>query len=96
MQDPEFEWDDDKASSNLKKHKVSFDEGATAFNDPLVANIPDPDHSENEDRFIVIGTSARGNLLVVVFTVRNERIRIISCRKATKTERKIYENIKIQ
>ena len=94
MEDTEFEWDDDKAASNLKKHKVSFDEGATVFNDPLVANIPDPDHSEDEERFIAIGISVGGSLLVVVFTMRNERMRIITCRKATKTERKTYENLK--
>jgi len=94
MEDTEFEWDDDKAVSNLKKHKVSFDEGATVFNDPLVANIPDPDNSEDEERFIAIGISVGGSLLVVVFTMRNERMRIITCRKATKTERKTYENLK--
>jgi uncharacterized DUF497 family protein len=93
MEDTEFEWDDDKAVSNLKKHKMSFDEGATIFNDPLVAHISDPDHSEDEERFVAIGISVEGNLLVVAFTERSERIRIISCRKATRAERKIYENI---
>lgn len=92
METVEFEWDDDKAASNLKKHKISFDEGATIFNDPLVANITDPDHSEDEERFIAMGMSAEGNLLVVVFTERDDRLRIISCRKATKTETKTYEN----
>lgn len=68
METPEFEWDDEKAVSNLKKHGVSFEEGATIFNDPMIATILDPDHSKGE-----------------------ERIRLISCRKATSGERKIYE-----
>lgn len=92
MENAEFEWDDDKAAGNFRKHKISFDEGATIFNDPLIAHMADPDHSEKEERFIVLGKSVEGNLLVVVFTEREDRLRIISCRKATKSERKIYEN----
>ena len=92
MEDVEFEWDDVKAESNLKKHGVSFEEGATIFNDPEIATIFDPDHSKDEERYISIGTSIRGNLLVIVHTEREERIRLISCRKATNTERKVYEN----
>lgn len=91
MENPEFEWDDEKASSNLKKHDVSFDEGATIFNDPLIATIVDPDHSTEEERYISVGISVQGRLLVVVHTEREERIRLISCRKSTSAERKTYE-----
>ena len=92
MQNSEFEWDDEKAKSNLKKHRVAFEEGATIFNDPIIATIPDPDHSEDEERFISIGRSVQNRLLVLVHTFRDERIRLISCRKATTAERKTYEN----
>jgi uncharacterized DUF497 family protein len=91
MEDIEFEWDDVKAESNLKKHGVSFEEGATIFNDPKIATVFDPDHSEDEDRYISIGTSIQGSLLVIIHTEREERIRLISCRKATNAERKAYE-----
>ncbi len=88
---PQYEWDDDKAGINLHKHRVSFQEGATIFNDPLVATQPDPDHSFDEERHIAIGRSVRGRVLVVVFTEREDKIRLISCRKATPRERKVYE-----
>jgi len=88
-----FEWDDKKARANLRKHGVSFDEGATIFNDPLIATMPDTVHSASEARFLALGMSIMGRLLVVIFTERNERIRLISCRKATKAEIKNYENI---
>jgi uncharacterized DUF497 family protein len=91
MENPEFEWDDEKAISNLKKHNVTFEEGATIFNDPSIATIFDPDHSEDEQRYISTGISVQGRLLVVVHTEREERIRLISCRKATSAERKTYE-----
>jgi len=91
MEDFEFEWDDEKAEDNLEKHGVSFEEGATIFNDPLIATVFDPDHSEDEERYISIGTSVQEHLLVVVHTERDERIRLISCRKATNMERKTYE-----
>ena len=91
MENPEFEWDDEKAVSNLKKHDVSFEEGATIFNDPLIITILDPGHSKLEERYISIGISVQGRLLVVVHTEREERIRLISCRKATSAERKTYE-----
>jgi uncharacterized DUF497 family protein len=91
MENPEFEWDDEKAISNLKKHVVSFEEGATIFNDPWIATIPDPDHSRVEERYISIGISVQGRLLVVVHAEREGRIRLISCRKATSAERKTYE-----
>ena len=92
MEDFEFEWDEEKATSNLKKHGISFEEGATIFNDPEIATISDPDHSRDEERFISIGVSVQKRLLVIIHTFREERIRIISCRKATNTERKTYEN----
>ena len=86
-----FEWDEDKAKVNLKKHKVSFDEATTVFFDPFSVTIPDPDHSVVEQRYIDIGSSDKGHVLVVVYTERVSSIRIISCRKATPSERKIYE-----
>ena len=92
MEDTEFEWDNDKATGNLEKHGVSFEEGATIFNDPEIATIFDPDHSTNEERYISIGVSVQKTLLTVVHTFRDERIRLISCRKATNVERKDYEN----
>ena len=87
-----FEWDPKKAESNLKKHGVSFDEGITAFGDPLSMNMPDPDHSEGEQRFIVLGTSAQSRTVVVSYTERPPRTRIISARLATRRERKQYED----
>ena len=88
---PQFEWDEGKAAINLRKHQVSFQEGATIFNDRLVATQLDPDHSIDEQRYIAIGRSVRGRILVVVFTERGDKIRLISCRKATPRERKAYE-----
>ena len=87
----EFEWDDDKAKKNLKKHGVSFEEASSVFGDPLALTIPDPLHSVEEDRFITLGESHRRRLLVVVSTERGDRIRIISARVATRRERKNYE-----
>ena len=92
MENNFFEWDDEKAELNLRKHSVSFDEGATIFDDPLVSTIFDQRHSVEEQRFIAIGMSVDGNLLVVSYTERDERFRLISCRKATKAERYDYEN----
>ncbi|GJQ34144.1 MAG: hypothetical protein JETCAE01_01540 [Anaerolineaceae bacterium] len=92
MEDTEFEWDDEKAECNLKKHGVSFDEAATIFNDPNIATILDPDHSEHEERFVSIGSSVIARLLTVIHTFRKTRIRLISARKATKAEKKRYEN----
>lgn len=86
-----FEWDDEKAKSNLADHKVSFEEGTTVFNDVAVASMPDVDHSEDEERYIAIGLSVKGRVLVVVYTERGYKTRIISCRKATSQERKAYE-----
>jgi uncharacterized DUF497 family protein len=87
----EFEWDPNKATSNFKKHRVSFNEAATVFGDFLSTTFPDPDHSIEESRYITIGLSHQGRLLIVAHTDRNDTIRIISARKATRSERKFYE-----
>ena len=86
-----FEWNQDKASQNLKKHGVSFEEAATVFGDPLSLTIYDPLHSEEEDRFIIMGESIRQRLLVGVHMDRKGRIRIIRAGIATKRERITYE-----
>jgi uncharacterized DUF497 family protein len=86
-----FEWGEEKAQSNLKDHKVRFEEGATIFHDPFIATRLDPDHSEKEQRYISIGLSVKGRLLIVSHSERGSKTRIISCRKATPTERRIYE-----
>jgi uncharacterized DUF497 family protein len=88
----EFEWDPEKAASNVEKHGVEFVEATTVFADPLELTITDPDHSENEDRFISLGRSAAGTVLVVSFTERENHIRIISARPATPRERREYES----
>ena len=87
----EFEWDDDKAKSNRKKHGVSFEEAASVFADPLAAIFDDKAHSVDEQREIIVGQSASIRLLLVSFTEREGAIRIISAREATKRERKDYE-----
>lgn len=86
-----FEWDEDKAKANLKKHRVGFDEAATVFTDPSSITIHDQGHSSGEQRFIDIGSSEKGRVLVVVYTERGSNIRLVSCRKATPSERKLYE-----
>jgi len=86
-----FEWDSRKATSNRKKHGVCFEEGATAFADPLSLTIADPDHSEEGERFLLLGLSHRARLVVVTHTESGERIRIISARLASALERKGYE-----
>lgn len=86
-----FEWDREKAQRNLQKHGVAFDEAVTVFYDPLAATFDDPDHSVGERRCITIGYSARGRLIVVVYTERRTMIRIISARRATAHERKRHE-----
>jgi len=87
----EFEWDEDKAKRNRNKHGVSFEEASSVFGDPLALTIPDPLHSEEEDRFITLGESHSRRLLVVASTDRGNRVRIISARVATRRERKDYE-----
>lgn len=85
------EWDEFKADSNEPKHGVSFEEAATLFEDPLSITIRDEAHSGLEERFVDIGESSSGRLLIVVYTERDETIRIISCRPATSAERRAYE-----
>ena len=86
-----FEWDEEKAKANLKKHRVSFEEATTVFLDPFSMTIPDPDPSVNELRYVDIGSSDKCRVLVVVYTERGATIRMISCRKATYSERTLYE-----
>ena len=86
-----FEWDPGKARANLAKHRVGFKEAATVFGDPLSLTIPDPVHSVNEERQIILGLSHRRRLLVVIFTERGDTIRVISARPATKREITDYE-----
>ncbi len=86
-----FEWDPAKAKRNRRRHRVSFEQAATVFGDPLAVTYQDPDHSDSEQRFITVGMSSAGWILLVAHTERNENIRIISARKATDHERKHYE-----
>ena len=86
-----FEWDDNKARSNLAKHGIGFDEASTVFGDPLSLTIADPAHSQIEERYITIGNSHKQKLLVVAHTNRGDNIRVISARPATRRERKSYE-----
>jgi uncharacterized DUF497 family protein len=86
-----FEWDPDKAHRNQRKHGVSFEEATTVFSDPLSVTEFDPLHSDDEDRFIIMGVSSNNRVVVVSFTDRKERIRIISARAASKRERTTYE-----
>ena len=86
-----FEWDPQKASLNVEVHGISFEEASTAFGDVLSQTIADPLHSQGEERFVLIGQSIKGRLLVVVHTTRGERIRVISAKSATRKERLSYE-----
>jgi uncharacterized DUF497 family protein len=86
-----FEWDPAKARSNHKKHRISFQEATTVFGDPFAATYSDPDHSESEQRFITVGMSGSGRVLIVAHAGRGDRIRIISARETTKGEREQYE-----
>jgi uncharacterized DUF497 family protein len=88
----EFEWDPEKAAANLRKHGVSFDEAATVLADPLSITVPDPDHSQDEDRYIIVDLSFERRLLIVAFTERSMRVRLISARELTATERIAYES----
>jgi uncharacterized DUF497 family protein len=87
----EFEWDQTKAAANVSKHAVSFDEAKTVFDDPLYVDFYNPDHSLNEHRYIIIGESEQGRLLMVSYTEIGDTIRIISSRELTPAERKQYE-----
>ncbi|NCP15485.1 BrnT family toxin [bacterium] len=86
-----FEWDEKKAKRNTQKHGASFEEAITVLQDELSLTMNDPIHSIGEERFIDIGLSSNGHVLVVTYTERGSHIRIISCRKATPAERKAYE-----
>jgi uncharacterized protein len=86
-----FEWDEGKAKANLKKHRIGFDEATTVFADPASITIHDHDRSADGQRFIDIGSSEKDRALVVVYTERGSNIRLVSCRKATPSERKLYE-----
>jgi hypothetical protein len=86
-----FEWDENQAESNFVKHGVTFSEAVTIFADPYLLFTEDSKHSQQEQREWAIGEAENGSLIVVVFTMRYEKIRIISARKATKGERKKYE-----
>jgi len=90
-----FTWDPNKAKDNLKKHKVGFEEAVSVFHDPLAKIADDPDHSKNEERFLLIGHSSKENLLIVIHVYKEEKetIRIISARKATKKEKRDFEEI---
>jgi uncharacterized protein len=87
----QFEWDTKKAAYNLAKHEVSFDEASTVFGDPLAGTILDPRHSVEERRFVTIGHSSAGSLIVVIHAERDDRTRIISARRATRREKRRYE-----
>lgn len=86
-----FEWDANKAVSNLAKHGVSFDEAKTVFNDPLYVDFYDPDHSDDEERYLIVGESKLGRLLVVSYAERKDSMRVISAREVTRSEREAYE-----
>lgn len=91
MDDLHFEWDSAKAGANLKKHGVSFEEASTVFQNPLAMVLPDPTHSRGEQRVLIIGHSGTGRLVLVAFTERVDRIRIISAREPSARERREYE-----
>ena len=86
-----FEWDKNKADKNLGKHRISFDEAKTIFDDPLYVDFYDVDHSAEEERYLIVGRSNRERLLIVSYPEREDSIRIISAREVTKSEREAYE-----
>ena len=87
-----YDWDENKALANLKKHQISFEEAKTVFDDPLALTIGDDEHSFDEKRFITIGESRIGRLILVCHTIGKENVRIVSARKPTRGERENYEN----
>ena len=87
----EFQWDEEKASANLAKHGVSFEEAKTVFDDRLYVDFYDPKHSLNEHRYIIIGQSNQRRVLIVSYTERNDAIRLINARELTRGERRDYE-----
>jgi len=86
----EFEWDDEKSRSNIRKHRVSFEEASTAFADTMALTMFDEEHSVDEDRYVLLGESDRHRLLVVSYTEREDRIRIVSARVANRREKSQY------
>ncbi len=86
-----FVWDREKAAANLSKHGVDFEDALTAFDDPLSVTIPDPDHSQGEERFLLVGYSRAARLLVIAHLERGNEIRLINARPATRRERQKYE-----
>jgi hypothetical protein len=86
-----FEWDAEKARQNVDKHGISFEEVVTAFGDPLSVTVSDPDHSDSEERQLLLGMSRRSRLVVVAFTERGDRLRIITARLASRREKRKYE-----
>ena len=87
----EFEWDENKAAANLSRHGVSFDEAQTVFDDPVYVDFFDPDRSYDEQRYIIIGESQQGRLLIVSYTEREDVVRLNSAREAARGEREAYE-----
>ncbi|MEM6837062.1 MAG: BrnT family toxin [Cyanobacteria bacterium P01_C01_bin.120] len=87
----QFEWDENKAERNLSKHGVPFEEVKTVFDDSLYVDFYDPDHSEDEERYLIVGESNQGRVLLVSYTERGNSIRLISAREVTRTERQAYE-----
>ena len=90
-----FEWDENKAARNFVKHGISFEEAATVFGDPLSDTFDDPDHSAEERRFVIIGVSEKGRMLIVAHTDEGEVVRLISAREPTRKEREFYEESRI-
>ena len=87
----DYEWDEAKSASNREKHGVSFEEAATVFGDPLYVDFYDPDHSVDEHRYLIMGQSTAGRLLIVSYTERDEVVRLISAREVTSSERRAYD-----
>ena len=87
----EFEWDPEKTKANLRKHGVGFAEAGTVFRDPLGISVFDPDHSGEEDRYLTVGVSQQGRVIIVAHTDRGDKVRIISARELTRAEREDYE-----
>ena len=87
----EFEWNEEKAEKNLAKHRAAFDEATTVFDDPLHVDFYDPDHSDEEERYLIVGKSRRGRLLILSYMERGDAVRLISAREATPAERRTYE-----
>ncbi len=88
---PDFEWDREKEQKNIRKHKVEFEEASSIFDDPMFITVLDEEHSTDEERYITVGLSNKNRLLLVAHTERNDRIRVISARKATRNEEKFYQ-----